>query len=105
MQAGVAALGLFCLGASFSALQTGIVAFIGDVAPTERESELLGLRSTARGFGGVIAPPLFGFGAVLVGFETTFLVATLLSWAGAGLVVRFVTESHAPAARGAPAGD
>lgn len=94
----VAGLGLFTLGASFSMLQTGIVAFIGDVAPTARESELLGFRSTARGLGGVLAPPVFGLAAMAVGFETTFLAAALLSWVGAGLVVRYVTESHRPAA-------
>ncbi|WP_231187990.1 MFS transporter [Haladaptatus sp. DYF46] len=102
----LAGLGLFCLGTSFSALQTGIISFIGDVAPTDRESELIGLRSTARGFGGVVAPPLFGFSAMVVGFQTTFLAATLLSWMGAALVIRFVSESYAPTgATGMPAVD
>ncbi len=102
----VAGLGLFCLGISFSALQTGIISFIGDVAPTDRESELIGLRSTARGFGGVVAPPLFGFAVMLVGFQTTFLCATLLSWVGAALVIRFVSESYTPTGtRGVPAVD
>jgi MFS family permease len=105
-QALVAGLGLFCLGISFSALQTGIISFIGDVAPTDRESELIGLRSTARGFGGVVAPPLFGVSVMAMGFRTTFLSATLLSWVGAALVIRFVSESHAPtAATGMPAVD
>ena len=100
----VAGLGLFCLGTSFSALQTGIISFIGDVAPTDRESELIGLRSTARGFGGVVAPPLFGVAVMLMGFQTTFLCATLLSWVGAALVIRFVSESHTPTgSRGVPA--
>lgn len=102
----VAGLGLFCLGISYSALQTGIISFIGDVAPTDRESELIGLRSTARGFGGVVAPPLFGVAVMLVGFQTTFLSATLLSWMGAALVIRFVSESHTPTGTtGTPADD
>ena len=96
LRALIAGGGLFALGAAFSALQTGIIAFIGDVAPVERESELIGLRSTARGLGGMIAPPLFGISAMVIGFETTFIVASSLSWAGAALVGVRVTESHGP---------
>ena len=92
----IAGAGLFALGTAFSALQTGIIAFIGDVAPVERESELIGLRSTARGLGGMVAPPLFGISAMLVGFETTFIAASSLSWAGAALVGSRVAESHGP---------
>jgi MFS family permease len=92
----VAGVGLFALGTAFSALQTGIIAFIGDVAPVERESELIGLRSTARGLGGMVGPPLFGISAMAVGFETTFIAASSLSWAGAVLVGVRVAESHGP---------
>lgn len=94
----VAAAGLFTLGISFSALQTGVVAFIGDVAPDGRESELIGLRSTARGLGGMVAPPLIGLAANALGFEPVFLLVSLLSWIGLGLVAAFVTESHDPRA-------
>lgn len=92
----IAGLGLFALGAAFSALQTGIIAFIGDVAPVERESELIGLRSTARGLGGMVAPPLFGISAMYIGFETTFIAASSLSVAGAALVGFRVAESYGP---------
>lgn len=92
----IAGVGLFALGAAFSALQTGIIAFIGDVAPVERESELIGLRSTARGLGGMVGPPLFGISAMFVGFETTFIAASSLAWTGAVLVGVRVAESHGP---------
>ncbi|WP_435178507.1 MFS transporter [Halorussus sp. AFM4] len=96
LRALVAGAGLFALGAAFSALQTGIIAFIGDVSPVERESELIGLRSTARGLGGMVGPPLFGVAAMVVGFEVTFVAASSLAWAGAALVGVRVTESHGP---------
>lgn len=94
LRAGVAGAGMLVLGVAFSAAQTGVVSFIGDVAPPERESELLGLRWTARGLGGVLAPPLFGALAVLVGFEATFVGASLLALTAAFLVAFAVTESH-----------
>lgn len=94
LRAVVAGLGMLVLGVAFSAAQTGVVSFIGDVAPTERESELVGLRWTARGLGGVLAPPLFGALVVLVGFEATFVGASSLALAAALLVALKVTESH-----------
>jgi MFS family permease len=90
----VAGTGLITLGVAYSGLQTGMVAFIGDVAPAERESELIGLRSTARGFGGVVGPPLLGIGATAVGYEPTFAAASLLAFGGAVLVSYRLTESH-----------
>ncbi|MBX0297029.1 hypothetical protein [Haloarcula nitratireducens] len=62
------------------------------------ESELIGLRSTARGFGGMVAPPLVGLAANALGFEPVFLLVSLLSWIGLGIVAAFVTESHDPTA-------
>jgi MFS family permease len=44
-----AAFGMIVIGAAFSAKTTGSYAFIGDVAPDEHESKLMGLYSTARG--------------------------------------------------------
>lgn len=92
----VATLGLITLGLAFSGLQTGSVTFIGDVAPSERESELIGLRSTFRGFGGVVGPPLLGVGATVVGYGTAFVAASFLSFLGAALVFRGLVESHDP---------
>lgn len=90
----VAGAGMVVLGAAFSAVQTGVVSFIGDVAPTHRESELVGLRWTARGLGGMVAPPVFGVLVTVVGFRTTLLAASTLAGAAAVLVAVTVTESH-----------
>lgn len=94
LRAVIAGIGMFVLGAAFSAVQTGVISFIGDVAPPDRESELIGLRWTARGLGGVLAPPLFGAAAVLIGFEATFVAASVLALTAALLVACKVTESH-----------
>lgn len=98
----VAGAGLIILGVAYSGLQTGVIAFIGDVAPEEYESELIGFRSTARGFGGVVGPPLFGVGATFVGYEATFAAASLLSFGSAVLVARRLVESHTPDVAGEP---
>lgn len=99
VRAAVVGAGMFVLGASFSAVQTAVVSFIGDVAPPDRESELVGLRWTARGLGGVVAPPLFGAVVVLAGFGAAFVGASVLSFTAAGLVAWKVTESHDASAR------
>jgi MFS family permease len=90
----IAGIGMSVLGAAFSAVQTGVISFIGDVAPPDRESELIGLRWTARGLGGVVAPPLFGAAVVVIGFEATFVGASVLAWTAAFLVAVKVTESY-----------
>jgi MFS family permease len=94
----VAGAGMVTLGFAYSGVQTGMVAFIGDVAPTERESELIGLRSTARGLGGVVGPPLIGVGATGFGYRATFAFASLFAFASAALVGYRLVESHGPAA-------
>ncbi|MFB6207338.1 MAG: MFS transporter [Haloglomus sp.] len=101
----VAAGALFVLGVSFSAMTTGAVAFIGDVAPTGRESELMGLRSTAKGLGGVIGPTLVGGAATLAGYPAAFAVASALAFAAAGLAGLALVESRPADARTAPADD
>ena len=82
LRAGVAALGLFVLAAAFSAEMTGTYAFIGDVAPADRESELMGLHSTFRGFGGMTGPALIGALATVTSFETAFAAASALAFLG-----------------------
>lgn len=94
----VVSVGMLILGIAYSGLQTGIIAFIGDVAPTKRKSELIGLRSTARGFGGVVGPPLLGVSATIVGYEEAFAAASLLTFGSALLVAGRLIESHDPAA-------
>jgi MFS family permease len=86
------------IAAAFSAMTTGALAFIGDVAPDDRESELMGLRSTAKGVGGVIGPLLLGGVATLTSYEAAFAVGSGLALVAAGLAYVALTESR-------PAGD
>ena len=79
---------------TFSALVVGSVAFIGDVAPVNRESELMGLRSTARGAGGVVGPLLVGVIASAANYSAAFLTISSLSFVAAFLVARKLSESH-----------
>jgi MFS family permease len=94
LRAAVAAGALFLLAAAFSAETTGTYAFIGDIAPTARESELMGLHSTARGFGGMAGPPLVGVVATVTTFETAFAAASLLAFGGTALVGWRLVESY-----------
>lgn len=63
---------------AYSALTIGSVTFIGDVANVDEESELMGLRSTAKGMGGIIGPALIGGIATFVSMETAFVVGGFL---------------------------
>lgn len=101
----VAAGALFLLGISFSAMTTGAVAFIGDVAPAGRESELMGLRSTAKGLGGIIGPTLVGGAATLAGYPVAFALASTLAFAAAGLAGLALVESRPAGGRSVPADD
>ena len=101
----VAAGALFLLGVSFSAMTTGAVAFIGDVAPAGRESELMGLRSTAKGLGGIVGPTLVGGAATLAGYPAAFALASTLAFAAAGLAGLALVESRPAGGRSVPADD
>ncbi len=94
LRAGAAAASLILLGAAYSAMTTGALAFIGDVVPIAREGEMMGLRSTAKGVGGVLGPPLIGGVATYTGYETAFALASLLALAAAGLAWSGLTESR-----------
>lgn len=85
---------LFFLAAAYSAEITGEYTFIGDVAPEARESELMGLHSTARGLGGVVGPVLVGAVATLTSYEVAFAVASGLALSAALLTAHQLTESH-----------
>jgi MFS family permease len=87
------------LGGSFSAMTVGGLAFIGDVAPVDRESELLGLRETAKGLGGVVGPAMVGGAATLYGYELAFLGSSVVGFAAAGLVVWGLVETYDAEAR------
>lgn len=101
----VAAGALFLLGVSFSAMTTGAVAFIGDVAPAGRESELMGLRSTAKGLGGIVGPTLVGGAATLAGYPAAFALASTLAFVAAGLAGLALVESRPTGGGSVPADD
>ena len=81
-------------GVGFSAMVAGTVAFIGDVAPIDRESELMGVRSTAKGVGGVLGPVAIGTIATVATYEAAFVFSSLVAVAGAGIAWRLLAESH-----------
>lgn len=105
LRAGVAAVGFLIIAAAYSAMATGALAFIGDVAPAGRESELMGLRSTAKGIGGVVGPPLFGAAATLAGYRFAFLIGSTIAFAAAGLVAVGLAETRPDAEATPVAGD
>ncbi|QZY00453.1 MFS transporter [Halobaculum rubrum] len=98
--AGVVALGYVTLAVAFSAMWTGSVAFVADVAPENRESELMGLASTARSVGGVVGPLGVGAVATVAGYPTAFVAASVLALGAAAVVSLRVAESR-PAVAGA----
>jgi MFS family permease len=102
-RAATAAGAFLLLAAAYSAETTGTYAFIGDVSPPDRESELMGLHSTARGIGGILGPVLVGAVATLTSYEVAFASASVLAFAAATVVARLLAESHA-ADRGVAAG-
>ncbi|MFO7927871.1 MAG: MFS transporter [Halobacteriota archaeon] len=82
------------LGASFSAMTIGGLAFISDVAPPGRESELMGLRETAKGVGGVVGPAAVGAVATVSGYEAAFAAASLLAIIATAVVARGLRETY-----------
>nr|WP_264474878.1 MFS transporter [Salinirubrum litoreum] len=90
----VAAGAFVLIAAAFSAMTTGALAFIGDVAPTNRESELMGLRDTAKGVGGVFGPPLLGGLATVASYETAFAAGSVLALTATVLVGGALVETR-----------
>jgi MFS family permease len=101
----VAAGALALIAASFSAMTTGALAFIGDVAPAARQSELMGLRSTAKGAGGLFGPPLVGAVATVTSIETAFACGATLALVAGGLVWNGLVESRPAVPTGVVPGD
>lgn len=93
----VAGLGFVVHAVTFSALSTGTIAFIGDVSHPDRESELMGLRTTTRGIGGVIGPIVVGSLATVWSYQHAFVLASALAFVAAVIVVGAVVESHSGA--------
>lgn len=77
-----------------SAIFAGSYAFIGDVAPHERGSELMGMLSTVKGVGGVIGPLLIGAIATVASYEVAFAGASLFAVIAAVFVAQGVVESY-----------
>jgi MFS family permease len=101
----VAALAFVVHAFSFSALATGTIAFIGDVAPPRRESELMGLRTTVRGLGGVLGALGVGVVATVLDYPTAVLAVGVLAFGAAALVAVTLIESHEPAGGAVVPGD
>ncbi|MFB6218688.1 MAG: MFS transporter [Halobacteriaceae archaeon] len=79
------------IAAAYSATSIGSQSFIGDVADVERESELMGLRSTMLGVGGLVGPGVVGVLVGLVGYTAAFVAIGGVSVAGV-LAVRRAVE-------------
>jgi len=86
--------GMLVKGLTFSAMVAGTVAFIGDVSPVDRESELMGLRSTAKGIGGMLGPVVVGATATVFSYELAFAGAAVVAAVAAVLVWWGLTESY-----------
>ncbi|MFC6976896.1 MFS transporter [Halomicroarcula sp. GCM10025709] len=89
----VVGVGFGIIAVSFSAAVIGSQTFIGDVAAVDRESELMGVRSTAMGVGGVIGPLLVGGLVTLLTYDIAFVLLSGFSFAGTALVVVGVSET------------
>ncbi|MFB6170844.1 MAG: MFS transporter, partial [Haloarculaceae archaeon] len=59
-----------------------------------RESELMGLRQTARGLGGVVGPPIFGAIATVASYEVAMASGSILAFAATAVVVFGLVESR-----------
>ncbi|WP_324760968.1 MFS transporter [Haloarcula sp. GH36] len=89
----VVGIGFAVIAVSFSATIIGSQTFIGDVAALDRESELMGFRSTASGVGGVLGPLLVGGLVTLLNYDLAFMIVSSFSFAGAVLVAVGVSET------------
>lgn len=98
----IVTVGFLILAGGFSALMTGTIAFIGDVAPAERESELIGFRQTARGLGGTIGPVILGLIATVTNYSVAFAAGSLLAFTAAAIVAYHLVESHPNAVQNSP---
>ena len=88
----IAGAGFLVMALALSAYIIGSLAFIGDIASIDRESELMGLRDTAMGVGGVVGPALFGGVVTLLDYPSAFVVWSTFAFLGAVLVAWRLTE-------------
>lgn len=92
LQIAAAASSFVLIATGFSAMDLGVLGFIGDSVPPARESEFIGLRSTAAGVGGVIGPTIVGATATFAGYQIAFTLMGLLAFIAAFLTARTLTE-------------
>jgi MFS family permease len=88
----LAASSFFFIAAGFSAMDIGVIAFIGDSVPQTHESEFVGLRATVSGIGGVLGPTLVGVTAAMAGYRVAFALVSALAFLGAALAHRRLDE-------------
>lgn len=83
------------LGMGFAAFITGVTAFIGDVAPPEKEGELMGLLKVSQGIAGVVGPIIAGIvsSPSIGGYDAMFVVMTGLILVGLFITVLGTRES------------
>jgi MFS family permease len=87
----VTGLAFVVIAVAYSAAIIGSQSFIGDVADVDRESELMGLHSTALGLGGILGPAVLGVLVGLAGYTAAFAALGAFSLAGV-LAVRLAEE-------------
>ncbi|MFB6166986.1 MAG: MFS transporter [Candidatus Nanohaloarchaea archaeon] len=70
------------VGFSFAAVVQGTTAFIGDVAPENRQGELMGFRRSAQGFAGITGPLIAGTVATAYGYTEMLYILSGLMFLG-----------------------
>lgn len=89
----IAGAGFLLMAMALSAYTVGSLAIMGDNASVNRESELMGLRDTAMGVGGVLGPGLFGVMVTLIDYELALIIWSLFAFFGAILVAKGLRET------------
>jgi MFS family permease len=89
------------LGVGFAAFITGATTFIGDVAPPEKEGELMGLVKVSQGFGGLIGPVIAGAvsSPTVGGYDGMFVTMAGLMLTGLLITALGTRESRPAGAR------
>lgn len=83
-------MGFVVVGTAYSAWYMGSTAHIGDIAPTGRHGQRMGLFYACFALGNVIGPILAGFVAGRFGYVAMFL--TMAGVSGLGFVLSFSTR-------------
>lgn len=83
------------LGVGFAGFITGATAFIGDVAPSDREGELMGLIKVSQGLGGIAGPAIAGIvsSPAVGGYDGMFIAMATLMLVGLGITALGTRES------------